>query len=621
MTVYDYAIAFFQDGRSPETATSLLIATSKDAPAAIKAEVERAWNDFSQPKIAEPESETEKTPDPDSKPDPVVSFELVLDAPSVAATQFDPLFSPDIEAKTVPATAVASLDVAPDPNRFQIMDELIALLESGKSDELKPTLARYGFTGSEADDFANEARDERAYRQDQREDDLVKFAADCKEQADEDFLRRFTLENNKRMPHTPEDLARWAAILKERERKAAEPEPELEMQEETLPDFPRLTGSLAELSDALYPNIPRDFKLMAAVTHWGLMRSGLDTLENESHLQPRFYTCFIKEAGWGKSAAISEIRKFMQIVSDGYCVTSSVDSGPALVDEFSEVTAKLPPMMENKSARLLLDPDEMRDLFEKAKVSPQSRNSLFTEMLKLYEDNRTGNRSRKSGKSQLKNAHLAIIGGATPDGFATMWTGTGGGSGGLQSRFVLVTTNAPRMPIDRAVSNLEAVSAAVERLRKQAEQPGQSIQITEEASRMLRFWWAGSARDKASETRADDMAKRLAIVLAVTNDTTTVGPDLMAQAIQFGDYVIAVRERFNPADSYSWTQAFEGMILAAAQKQQTGMTFRDFQRVIHPARKPGGLGPFKMAWQNVLATGMLKPDSKTVQGTSRYTLS
>jgi archaellum biogenesis ATPase FlaH len=92
VTVYDYAIAFFQDGRSPETATSLLIATSpKDAPAAIKVEVERAWNDFSQPKIAEPESETGKTPDPDSKPDPVVSFELVLDSPPVAATEFDPL--------------------------------------------------------------------------------------------------------------------------------------------------------------------------------------------------------------------------------------------------------------------------------------------------------------------------------------------------------------------------------------------------------------------------------------------------------------------------------------------------------------------------------------------------
>jgi hypothetical protein len=392
-----------------------------------------------------------------------------------------------------------------------------------------------------------------------------------------------------------------------------------EIVEEPLPDFPRLSGSLSELSDALYPNIPYDFKVMAAVTHFGLIRSGLDKLEGEPHLQPRFYTCFIKEPGWGKTAALNEVRNCMKIIGR-HCVTSSVDSGPALVDEFTDCAAKIPPMSEDKSARLLLDPDEMRDLFEKSKVSPQSRNSLFTELLKLYESNRTGNRSRKAGKSQLENAHLAILGGATPQGYETMWTGTGGGSSGLQSRFVLVTTNEPRMPVNKAASNIEALSASISRLQKQAGQSGQIIRMSDQAATILRDWWGGSARDKSSESRVEDMVKRLCIVLAVTNDTVTVGPDLMRQAIQFGDYVIAVREKFNPADSHSWTQAFENQIITVAERRKIAMTMNDFRRLIHPHRKPGGLGPYLQAWKNTLAAGILKLDGKTVQGTGKYRL-
>ena len=80
--------------------------------------------------------------------------------------------------------------------------------------------------------------------------------------------------------------------------------------------------------------------------------------------------------------------------------------------------------------RVLLDVDEMTDLFEKSKVTAQSKNSLSNEVLKLYEGNRTGNNTRKHGNIQLTDAHLAILGGATPEGYERMWTGTGGGATG-----------------------------------------------------------------------------------------------------------------------------------------------------------------------------------------------
>ena len=166
------------------------------------------------------------------------------------------------------------------------------------------------------------------------------------------------------------------------------------------------------------------------------------------------------------------------------------------MDEFADCVKALPPVADDKAARLLLDPDEMKDLFEKAKITPQSRNSLLMEFIKLmYESNRTGNRARQAGReSARQRPHLAILGGATPEGYSTMWTGTSGGSGGLQSRFVLVTTNAPKMPINKKSSDSEFLVASLGRLQEQIKLPGQQIRLDAEAARMLEDWWTGSVR-------------------------------------------------------------------------------------------------------------------------------
>jgi Primase C terminal 1 (PriCT-1) len=405
-----------------------------------------------------------------------------------------------------------------------------------------------------------------------------------------------------------------------------EEETEIEDVEDVLPEFPHFSGLLSELCDVICPDLPYEFKFMAAVTHWGLMRSGLDTLENEPHLQPRFYTCLIAMPGTGKTGSINEIRKVLTILNPNYVFTTSVDSGPALVDEFVDFTRTMSLRLigqdsknatQDKSSRVLLDPDEMADLFEKSKMTAQSRNSLSQELLKLYESNRTGNRSRKAGKAQVDNAHLAILAGATPEGYERMWTGTGGGSTGLQSRIVPISTADGKMGVEKKATNFEALKFYVDELIALANRPGQVISLNIEAKRMLRDWW-GSDRMKPSESRVDDMVKRLVIVLAATNDVLVVGPDLMAQAVKFGDYVIATREKYNPSDSHSWTQAFEQEIIRVGQKHKLAMTMRDYQRVVHPNRKPGGYGSFLQAWKTLIQAGVLKADGATHKGTMKY---
>jgi hypothetical protein len=116
------------------------------------------------------------------------------------------------------------------------------------------------------------------------------------------------------------------------------------------------------------------------------------------------------------------------------------------------------------------------------------------------------------------------------------------------------------------------------------------------------------------------MVKRLLIALAVTNDTVTIDRTLMDQAIRFGDYVIAAREKYNPMDSHSWCQAFEQAIEKVAQRHRVPMTLTDFRRFVQPGRKPGGLGPFLQAWKNSITAGLLKPDGITHKGTVKYRL-
>jgi hypothetical protein len=73
---------------------------------------------------------------------------------------------------------------------------------------------------------------------------------------------------------------------------------------------------------------------------------------------------------------------------------------------------------------------------------------------------------------------------------------------------------------------------------------------------------------------------------------------LMSQAIEFGDYILACRERYNPADASNFVQAMENRIIDCFKKKGD-MTLRDCMRRVHPHRLPGGVGAFGIASVNL----------------------
>lgn len=400
---------------------------------------------------------------------------------------------------------------------------------------------------------------------------------------------------------------------------------EIAEEEIVLPPFPKFTGSLAELADAMSPDIPWAFKFVAAVTHFGIDRSGLDTLDTERHIQPRFYAALVAEPGRGKTAAINEVRKIMRNILYRYATPPSIDSGPALVDAFADQRSSAPEVGSEDipASKVLLDPDELKDLFEKGRSTLTTKGTMLNELLKLYEGNRTGNRIRNNKnpiKIQLDNAHLAIIGGATVADYAKMWIGTGGASDGLQSRVIPVGINCAKMPSRQRPADSEKLNIVIQKLLRQSKASARLIAISEPAFQMFDSWWEAKDQKKASIVRIDGIVKRLLIVLAATNDTLEVDEHLMSQGIAFGDFIIACRDLYNPADASTWTQSFENCIIAVHQKHGE-LSPNKCRRLVHPERKPGGMGPFLQAYNNLVKAGVLRKSSQTQRsGVYRLTL-
>jgi hypothetical protein len=399
--------------------------------------------------------------------------------------------------------------------------------------------------------------------------------------------------------------------------------------QEPLPEFPKMTGSLADLCHAVCPDIPFEYKFAAALAYFGLFRSGIDVLATEPFLQTRFYMSLIGLPWRGKTAALKEIRKIMPALYGGkdFARAVSVDSGPALVEQLYLAQRRqiipLNPITDGADkltprVAMMVDPDEMSDLFEKGKVTANSKNSIFSEFLKLYDGNETENTTKKSGKQYVPNAQVAFIAGATVQGYPLLWNCTGASASGLISRWTPIGTNAGKMPIEQRPTDGDKTAIAAQRITNQLKHPGRKIQFTPDAARVLREWSALAPEDEtsqAAQARVEDMVKKLLIVLASSNDRDEIGTDLVSLGIQFGDYITTLRERYNPLDSWSQIQAFENIIETTIKKNKGRMMSNKLLlNTVKPQRKPGGYGAFNQAISNLLKAGRLR--IVTLQGSN-----
>ena len=248
------------------------------------------------------------------------------------------------------------------------------------------------------------------------------------------------LLNDANIKRAQEILAEEAETAKE----SALDQAALQETTERFPDCPVLPGALTDLARAIYPSLPLEFKMWGLITRWGLYRSGLDRFTVEPHLQPRFFTVLVALPNRGKTACINESRTSMTLITDmvaDQCTQAtkprgadveclaSADSGPFLVEYLYDKTHKVKEDVAasitfDDRAKVIMDSDELSDVFEKAKSSMGRVSTLFTELLKLHSGNRTGNGTRRTGDMPVDKAHLAILSGTTVKKYPMLWTGT-----------------------------------------------------------------------------------------------------------------------------------------------------------------------------------------------------
>jgi hypothetical protein len=379
------------------------------------------------------------------------------------------------------------------------------------------------------------------------------------------------------------------------------PEVEHTAENEPMPEFPRIPGPIGALLDAITPDLSYDHKALAALTYFGLALSGKARIKSEPFLQPRFYACSVGLPGTGKSAADKEVSRALLPLMPAVRAELSIDSGPALV----EVLVQHP--------LTIYRPDELAEAFEKAKVTSGSRNSLFGEFLRLYESNETGHAviERNGGSVSITDAHFAIYGSATKERFDRIWQGSSGGASGLQSRFVLSYSERPLPPI-KTGNDEEKLATAQTALAAILERGEIYVRLSDEAQEKI-IWWTMEA-DRGRHTRLLDMAKRFALIVAVTCGEDTITGDVMGLGLKFADHQMALYEKLMPDDAANFVQAFENKILGYFGKHPS-KTARECRNWIKPEKCPGGFGAFNQAFGNLQKANALVAVGRSRKGT------
>lgn len=419
--------------------------------------------------------------------------------------------------------------------------------------------------------------------------------------------------------------------FKEEAGKVSQEEPELETIEDPFPEFPVLFGPIHDLATLVGPSLAYSHKVLHLLTCIGLHLSGKVSLATDPWLQPRFYSVMIGPPSSTKSAVEKEMRGILfpkgtemagrltyprAPLSTEIAVHYSINSGPALVQLFEE------------TRKIMIAPDEISSMFEKGRSTTASPNSLFGELLRLYESNETGRAVVRSGKrdkgtgkrqnagDQIKidNAHLALIGGATDKSFQLMWQGTSGAASGLQSRFVL-TYSDQMLPPFQTLTDVGRAAEVLHELVVVLADAADKLTVTDEAQTRVLEWV--QAQGSTLPPRALDMAKRAAIVLASCDHTNQVTEAVMRWCLRFADYQVAIKARLMPEDADSNIQAFENRILAflSRQKEAAG---RQIMTGINPRRFPGGYFAFEKAMTSLTRTGAIRSIGKTRKGKPIY---
>lgn len=327
-------------------------------------------------------------------------------------------------------------------------------------------------------------------------------------------------------------------------------------------EFPKdaLKGSLADLAQTLLANteVPIEFGFMAAVTMFGIITSEWLCIENDGlKTIPNLYTVLIAPTGGKKSTGVTKMADVFMNLGTGYLTRNKAETHNTLLFPKAGSGEGLLKLFEHSKkneenewekvprSRVLLTPDEFRELLDKCR---HENSTLGPEITSLFDGTVAGN-CTKDGLTNISWARLAIIGCITTQSWDQVWADGHERDGGLLNRLFLVSSLPRPKVFNPPIVPEELLKPIKARLYKQIQTVKEPLPITPEGQEVFELYYNHLDQAEEEATRLETICKKLALILAVTNDKAFIDAEVASMAVSLVQYQLKVRKLLNPSEA------------------------------------------------------------------------
>jgi hypothetical protein len=304
--------------------------------------------------------------------------------------------------------------------------------------------------------------------------------------------------------------------------------------------------------------VPLEFFIEGAMTYAGAIAG--DQLHGMAEeITPRLYTVFIAPPGIGKGTTFRRIRKFAPSLRLLNAVPEKfVPSCSALADRAGSENGLNDALLN--CPRVIEEFEELDRLMEKTSIVGSGK-ALMSIIRTCFDDTVPGITTTAGRPVAANLAFLSLLGAITPSLWRSAMEGRDSYGSGLGGRFNLVASNEDRTASTLTSMQLGDLQDQLERKFVELESHDTTIPTERAALKVLDEWWIANSRGKPHYNRVNVITHRKALHLAWIRGLPIITAEIMQQAIQLADYLVAVRDVFAVAPGEDRTAICENRIL------------------------------------------------------------
>jgi len=370
-------------------------------------------------------------------------------------------------------------------------------------------------------------------------------------------------------------------------------------------NFPQsaFVGVGGEFANAYEPEVesPPEFLLTGYWTYFGALVSPYVDLDLAAPAESRLYTVHLGESATPRKSSVQAY------LAQGFSGFESL----RVHNGFGSAEGLAKYIQQQGESPVLLQLDELKLLVDKCQQ--QTGSVGLTLVNTLYERTEFDNATVR-GSLRLLEAHLSMLAGCTVETYADMFSSEFIAIG-FPNRLFLVHGERkkkialPRKPnesILQAIRNRARI--IVQRIIEKTKlSGGEKLVVPFEALARKRFEeWYESLESSVHARRLEGLALRIATILALTCDESSVTRQILEIALTVADYELTVRRLYDPVDADGKVAAMEAKIRRALEAKGP-LKERELRQLTHADRT--GIWVFQSALRNLVSVGDIYCDS------------